>query len=270
MPLIHFNTVDDPRLQPYRDLKASNLSRHGTLFIAEGTKLVDRLLHSDYETASVLLSAKRETEWAPRIPEPIPVYIVPHEAGQALVGFNFHVGVVACGVRKPSPKIDEVVPRDHDHLTLVVCPNCDNPENLGAIVRISQGFGVDAIVLGKGCSDPFSRRVLRVSMGAALRMPIIESHNLAVDLARLKREWGVEFTATVLDATATPLHQARRPPRFGLLFGNEHAGLRDEWIALCQQRVTIPMSGDTDSLNVAIAAGIFLHHFTRGPGLESR
>jgi tRNA G18 (ribose-2'-O)-methylase SpoU len=264
MPRIVIDTLADPRIQPYRDLKASNLTRHGTLFIAEGTKLVARLLDSRYETASVLLSEKREAEWLPRIPSHIPVYIIPQDLGSQLVGFSFHVGVVACGVRKPSPTIDDVLPRNAERLSLVVCPNCDNPENLGAIIRISCGFGVDALLLGgQGCSDPFSRRVLRVSMGTAFRMTIIEPRDLAADLERLHREWQFEFAATVLDPTATPLHQARRSPRFGLLFGNEHAGLGPEWLTHCQQRLTIPMHGGTDSLNVAVAAGIFLHEFTR-------
>lgn len=266
MPRIFIDSLDDPRVQPYRDLKASNLMRHGTLFIAEGTKLVARLLDSRYETASVLLSEKREAEWLPRIPPHIPVYIIPQDLGAQLVGFNFHVGVVACGKRVPSPTIDEVLPRDAERLTLVVCPNCDNPENLGAIIRISCGFGVEAILLGKGCCDPFSRRVLRVSMGTAFRMTVIESRDLAKDLDRLRDEWQFEFAATLLDPTATPLHRAQRSPRFGLLFGNEHAGLGPEWVAHCQQRLTIPMQGETDSLNVAVAAGIFLHHFTRGDG----
>lgn len=255
--------LDDPRLRPYRNLKASNLMRHGELFIAEGTKVVDRLLTSDYETASVLLSEKREAEWLPKIPNSIPVYIVPEAVGAQLVGFNFHVGVVACGKRRASPWLDDVVPLSGKRSTIVVCPNCDNPENLGAIIRISRGFGVDLILLGPGCCDPFSRRVLRVSMGTAFRQAIIETRDLLSDLNRLRTEWNFRFAATVLDNTATPLSQARRSDRFGMLLGNEAAGLTPEWIAACDSRVTIPMSAETDSLNVAVAAGIFLHHFTR-------
>jgi tRNA G18 (ribose-2'-O)-methylase SpoU len=125
---------------------------------------------------------------------------------------------------------------------------------------------VTAVVLGPGCCDPFSRRVLRVSMGAALRVPIVETRDLAGDLARLRTEWGFELAATVLDSAAEPLHTAARTNRLAVLFGNEHAGLSPEWIALCDRRVTIPMAGDADSLNVAVAAGIVLHHFTRASG----
>lgn len=253
----------DPRVQPYRNLKASNLMRHGEYFIAEGTRVVDRLLQSDFETASVLLSEKREAEWLPRVAEEIPAYIVPEDVGAQLVGFNFHVGVVACGKRRPSPRLEDVLSTSAERLTIVVCPNCDNPENLGAIIRISRGFGVDLVLLGSSCCDPFSRRVLRVSMGTAFRQPVIESPDLHSDLARLKTDWGFEFAATVLAANAQPLSKSSRSNRFGLLFGNEAQGLSRDWIAACDRSITIPMSADADSLNVAVAAGIFLHHFTR-------
>lgn len=260
---IPIDDLDDPRIQPYRNLKASNLMRHGEFFIAEGTKVVDRLLRSDYETASVLLSEKREAEWLQKIPDAVPVYVVPQRLGAQLVGFNFHVGVVACGRRRPSPSLESVLSRDASRLTVVVCPNCDNPENLGAIVRISRGFGVDLVLLGSGCCDPFSRRVLRVSMGTAFRQAIIESRDLVSDLRRLKAERDFELLATVLDRNATPLSLAKRPTRLGILLGNEAEGLRPEWIAECDHAVTIPMSAEADSLNVAVAAGIFLYHFTR-------
>jgi tRNA G18 (ribose-2'-O)-methylase SpoU len=238
--------------------------RRGEYFIAEGSKVVDRLLKSDFETVSVLLSEKRVAEWLPKIPDEIPVYVVRQELGAQLVGFNFHVGVVACGNRRQSPRLIDVLPADAARLTIVVCPNCDNPENLGAILRISRGFGVDAVLLGVGCCDPYSRRVLRVSMGTAFRQTIVESSDLEGDLKRLKRDWGVHLIATVLDRTAPPLKSATRPERLGLVFGNESAGLDPRWISLCDERVTIPMSSTADSLNVAVAAGIFLHHFVEG------
>ena len=151
---------------------------------------------------------------------------------------------------------------DASRLTVVICPNCDNPENLGAIIRIGAAFGIDALILGRGCCDPFSRRVLRVSMGAALRLPILESPDLERDVRRLRDEWQVELIATVLDDTAEPLAHATKPLRLGLLFGNEADGLDERWLELCDRRLTIPMQEGTDSLNVAIAAGIFLHYFS--------
>jgi tRNA G18 (ribose-2'-O)-methylase SpoU len=107
---------------------------------------------------------------------------------------------------------------------------------------------------------PFSRRVLRVSMGTAFSLWIYESQSLATDLQRLVNEFAIEPVATVLDETATPLAGFRFPRRAAILFGGEGHGLDPALIALCKHRVTIPMRRGTDSLNVAVAAGIVLHH----------
>ena len=274
MSRMAIDSLDDPRVAAYHDLKAQRLVRDGNLFIAEGTKIVERLLASDYRTQSVLIAERREAEWAAKVPADVPLYVIPQELGEQLTGFNFHVGVLACGRRKPSRSLDEALQEkrvfptlapasaEQARLTVVVCPNCDNPENLGAIIRIGAAFGIDALLLGRGCCDPFSRRVLRVSMGAALRLSILESPDLERDLRRLRDEWQVKLFATVLDDAAEPLVQVAKPLRLALLFGNEADGLDARWQTLCDHRLTIPMQPGTDSLNVAIAAGIFLHHFS--------
>jgi tRNA G18 (ribose-2'-O)-methylase SpoU len=182
---------------------------------------------------------------------------------EGVLGYKFHSGVVACGRRKPRATIDQVVPRDRPRLTLVACPDISNVENIGSIIRLCAGFGVDALILGERSHDPFWRQSVRVSMGTIFSLPIVHTDDLRRDLRRLREEWGVELAATVLDETAEPLNRATRPARFGLLFGNEAQGLDATHVATCDRRVTIPMKLGTDSLNVAIAAGIFLYHFTR-------
>ena len=74
----------------------------------------------------------------------------------------------------------------------------------------------------------------------------------------------------MLDDTAEPLETFRRPPRVAILFGSESVGLADRWLRLCDRRLTIPMHPGTDSLNLAVAAGIFVHHLTRPPARTVR
>ncbi len=138
-----------------------------------------------------------------------------------------------------------------------------DPENLGAILRLSGAFGVDAVLLGPDCPNPFSRRVLRVSMGAGFALPIVEADDLEAELAALAEQWGCERWATVLDPAAEPLAQLTRPARLALLLGSEGHGLTERWIAQTDRRVTIPMRSGADSLNVAVAAGIFLYQLVR-------
>lgn len=99
-------------------------------------------------------------------------------------------------------------------------------------------------------------------MGAALHLPIVESRDLAADLDVLRR---ADFTlvATVIDPTAEPLATFQRPEKLALLLGSEGHGLGPDWLSMCDRRVTIPMQLGIDSLNVAIAAAVFLYHLQR-------
>ncbi|OPZ69420.1 MAG: tRNA (guanosine(18)-2'-O)-methyltransferase [bacterium ADurb.Bin478] len=100
-------------------------------------------------------------------------------------------------------------------------------------------------------------------MGAVFALPMAQSLDLAKDLQRLRTDHGVSLVATVLhDATAS-LPAYTPPHRCGLLFGTESQGLGSEWLSLCDERITLPMAQRTDSLNVAVAAGIFLYHCSR-------
>jgi tRNA G18 (ribose-2'-O)-methylase SpoU len=220
-----------------------------------------RLLASDFEVESVLAAESYVPQVRPlltRRPETT-LLVVPDAVVPNIAGFNFHRGLLACGVRRPNPPLVEICPPLGEPALLVVCTDVQGPENLGQIIRTGCALGVDGIVSGPKAGDPFSRRVLRVSMGGAFSLPIYESVDLAADLRRLQTELAVQLTATVLDADATPLDRFTSPPRTAVLFGSEGHGLQSELIALCDHRITIPMSRGTDSLNVAVAAGIILN-----------
>ena len=146
---------------------------------------------------------------------------------------------------------------------LLICSNVVDQQNLGAILRSCGAFGVDGVILCKGTADPFSRRVLRVSMGAALDMPIWKSENLPACLQRLRAEHGFKFFASVVDARATIFSEISPSRRTGLVFGNEGFGLEADVLEACDESVTIPIQANIDSLNVSAAAGILLYAFSR-------
>jgi tRNA G18 (ribose-2'-O)-methylase SpoU len=265
MPLVTVESLDDPRLAPYRAIKERELAKGGGRFIAEGEHVVRRLLESGYETESVLLAARRVDEIVPIVPPQVPVYAVPDEMVERVIGFKFHSGVIACGLRGERRTIDDLVlgSPGAPGLMLVICPEIANAENMGAMIRVCAAFGADALLLGERSCDPFWRQSIRVSMGTVFKLPLVQSDDLLRDVKRLKQEWGVELVSTVLDESAEPLSRATRAAKLGLLFGNEAQGLEQRYVDACDRRVTIPMKLGTDSLNVAVSAGIMLYHFTR-------
>ena len=95
----------------------------------------------------------------------MPVYVAEDALIRQVLGFKFHTGVIAVGRRLPGPMLAEIFEGRSGPMTLVVCPEISNSDNMGSLVRVSAAFGADAMVLGEKCHDPFWRQSIRVSMG---------------------------------------------------------------------------------------------------------
>lgn len=263
MALVAIDDLDDPRIAVYRALKLSNQTRGLDQFVVEGERLVARLLGSRFPVVSVLATDRHLARLSTEVPADVPIYVLPHGRIDQLVGFRFHRGVLACGRRRAWPPLREIAAVGTRALTLVICPKLSNPENLGTIARIADVFGVDAILAGPECPDSFSRRVLRVSMGSVLRIPVVVASSPAAALDQLTGELAVELFAAVPDRAALPFDQVPRPRRLGLVLGEEDQGIDPFWLDRCHRLVTIPMREGAGSLNVAVAAGILLQELTR-------
>ena len=264
MGLVLIDDLDDPRLDAFRDVRSRNWTYVSKRFIAEGPLLTERLLASDYETESVLLDQKYADEYLPMIPESVEVLLLEHSQIEQILGFNFHRGVLACGVRPkqlelrsafgPAPSLNE---------TLVAAIGVQDPENLGSILRCCAGFGISRVVIGPGTADPLARRVLRVSMGTALRLQLLHTKNIVSDLAWLRESFGVTNYATSLRDDSLALEKVRRSGPVLILVGNERYGLPEEVQRAADHCVRIDMELGTDSLNVSMASGIVMHYFCR-------
>jgi tRNA G18 (ribose-2'-O)-methylase SpoU len=276
MPRIPVDDAADPRLAVYQNLNQQNPTRWAGHFIAEGDKIAERLIASRYPVQSLLLIPEYVERFEAMVPPDTPIYIGGRQLLEATIGFNFHRGALACGRRLPPLSLAEALSPAAAEApfgaglptppkTIVVCPDLKDPTNLGSILRTSAALGVSAIVLGPHCADYLSRRVVRVSMAAALALPIVVAVDVGAALVRLRHEFGFELAAAVVDPDAEPLAKAGRRAKMALVLGGEAHGLQPEMIAACDSRVTIPMRPGIDSLNVAVAAAVFLFHFCQQP-----
>ena len=259
MGAIRIESLDDPRLDVFRNLKQTNRTRYDSLFVVEGATVAERLFRSDYVVHSVLLTESRLAEFHESVPSSTPIYVVEKALASQLVGFKFHLGLLASAERKTPRPLADVLPPVGPSLVLVGDQIIDQ-QNVGMLIRIGSAFGAGAVVFGAGSADPFSRRVMRVSMGNGLFMPVLRSVDTCTLLAELESS-GYVSHATVLDVDATELNEYEFPERSALVFGNESHGLSEDVISRCGQRLTISMLNGTDSVNIAIAAGIFSHAY---------
>ncbi len=251
LPPIEIADPDDPRVAGYRALKERAVIEGGR-FVAESERVVRRLIESGLGVESVLLTAPRLATLADALSGPFPVYLAPQEVLDGVAGFHVHRGCLALGVRPPAR------PLPQDARTIVALEDLTDVDNLGAIARHAAAFGADALLLSPRCADPFYRKAIRVSLGAVFVLPIVRATSWPDELDRLRGE-GIQVVGAVLDPDATPLDRFARPPRVAVVLGAEGPGLTAAARAACDLRVTIPMSPQADSLNVATAAAIFLY-----------
>ncbi|MGH7533739.1 MAG: TrmH family RNA methyltransferase [Gemmatimonadales bacterium] len=144
---------------------------------------------------------------------------------------------------------------------VVVLDGVQDPGNVGTIARTGLALGAAGLVALPGTADLLNPKALRGSMGALFRLPAL--HMSDAEFLEWARAAGVELWATAIDGEDI----RRTPPRaapVALILGNEGAGIRAELVSVSARRVAVPIVAGTESLNVAVAAGILLHEVTRG------
>jgi len=266
MPQVHkIDSLELPELAPYRTLRRPLEHREQGIFVAEGEKVVRRLLESDFTVVSLLLPEKWFVEYEQMIrsrPEKIAVYLAEKAALQELIGFTMFQGVLAVG-RVPAALTTETVLEESARPYLFAAvEGLSNAENVGALVRNCAAFGVQALLVSRSSSSPFLRRAVRNSMGAIFRLPVVEGVDLAETLRQLRKH-GVRCIAAHPRPVTHRVWQADFSSDCCVVFGSEGYGISDEVLAGCDFSVAIPMQTGVDSLNVGNAAAVFLYEASR-------
>jgi TrmH family RNA methyltransferase len=146
--------------------------------------------------------------------------------------------------------------------------NIQDPSNMGTILRTAEALGLDGAILTGECCDVYSPKVLRGSMGAVFRLPVLVENDTSALLERLHRENFVLFASVPRDNAVKitdPAVRAQVADKRGavVFVGNEGNGMTESTIAACDQTVTIPMEGRAESLNAAVAASILMWELVR-------
>lgn len=275
MHVVDVSDPADPRLDDLRDLNNSDrrpdLPGGRGLVIAEGNYVVGRMLLSRFRphvllgTDSRLQQLRREATaegWDADERAGDAVYLrTTKDVLSEVIGFRSSRDILAAADRPEPLAVDEVVDGAR---TLVVLEGVNDPENLGAIFRNCAALGVDGVLFGAATGDPLYRRVVRVSMGHVLRLPFAHLPGTPTTWQRSLdhlRERGFR-TVALTPAAETPLSRAVDAEKLAFVLGAEGPGLTEHAMRACDVRAAIPMTDGTDSLNVATAAAVALHHLT--------
>jgi tRNA G18 (ribose-2'-O)-methylase SpoU len=258
-------SLDLPELQPYRTMRRQMEHRKQGLFVAEGEKVVRRLLDSHFPVVSVLLPEKWYRELEPVLearPETIHVFVAEKSLLETLTGFSMYQGLLALGRIPPGPSLDQILDQTPPPLLLAAVEGLSSAENLGAVVRNCAGLGVQALVVGETCTSPYLRRAVRSSMGAIFELPVIETASLVETLKQV-RQRGVRCVAAHPHTNGHTLAQANLRASCCIVLGSEGNGLSPAVLEVCDEAAAIPMPPTVDSLNVGSAAAIFFYEAKR-------
>ena len=262
MTPIFISDPRDPRIAAFRDIRERDLTGRQGLFVAEGAVVLRVLASaaSRCRARSVLLAENRVEALADvlaALAEDVPIHVASQAVLDGVAGFALHRGILALGERPDALPLDAVLAGLRpDDVFLAAC-GIGNHDNMGGLFRNAAAFGARAVLLDDRCCDPFYRKAIRVSVGAALRQPFVEGLNETAMVERLL-DAGVEVLALTPSASER-LADVRTKGPTAVLLGAEGPGLSPSLIARCRP-VGIPMAGGFDSLNVAATGAVALHH----------
>lgn len=240
----------NPLLQQVKKLLSSRAERRKTgLFAADGTKLLEEAVKYWPGLETVILSEGVSAQ----VPEGVRVARVPEDVMASISPMEAPQGALFLG---RMPEQDEFVPEKG----MLILDGIQDPGNVGTILRTADAMDVPVVLL-EGCADPWSWKVVRASMGAVFRAPVVQASWEEVRTACC--EAGIPIGVTALSDRAVDIRRANLS-EMALVVGSEGRGVRKEILESADRELIIPMNPHCESLNAAIAAAIVMWEIRAG------
>ncbi len=259
------DSFDHPSLIPYRTMKMQRDHYSQGIFVAEGEKIVRRLIETDFKIFSVLLPGK----WLPefrRLLEPrkdvVEIFVAEKDVLEQLTGFSMYQGVLAAAKIPESQTIESIVATSRKPRLFVATDGINNSENMGTIVRNCAAFGAQALLISETSSSPYMRRAVRTSMGTIFKLPVVECKCLASTL-RLLNKCGIKSVAAHPHSEKKYIVDVDLTEDVCIVFGSEGLGISSEVLEACSESAEVEMAANIDSLNVGSASAVFLYEVWR-------
>jgi len=251
-------STSNPQVKRLLQLQKKSKARNEEgVFVVEGPRMFVEVpkerVENVYVSETFYNKKKHELNW-----EEFPLEILSENVFKHVSDTQTPQGVL-CIVKQKKHNLDALLDIEHPHF--MVLDNLQDPGNLGTIVRTAEGAGVDAVFMSKDCVDIYNPKTIRSTMGSIYRMPTIYIED-TVKLLELFKEKGIKSYAAHLDGKKSYDKEDYRKGT-AILIGNEGNGLRDEVSNKADVWVRIPMEGQVESLNAAIAASVLMFEVAR-------
>ena len=204
--------------------------------------------HSDYSTS---IRASEMITWMNH-------EVVTEEQMKKLTDTVTPQGIL-CVVRQPSYTMEDII-NHPGHRLIMILEDIQDPGNLGTIFRTAEGAGASGIIMTKGCADLFNPKVVRSTMGSIYRVPFFVTDDIEQTISLVKKAQIEVFAAHL---KGEHFYDEIEYKDAAFLIGNEGRGLKDSTASLADTYIKIPMSGELESLNASMAAGILMYEHNR-------
>lgn len=271
---LEITSATNPRIKAIKKLEQKRERDREGLFVIEGFHLVEEAIkhHAEIETilystsADVALLAKIETDLIKNQGHQqnldsrnagIDFILITDSILKTLANTPAPQGIIAI-LKQPKMAIEMLLDDNKRPLAhLLLLDNVQDPGNVGTMIRTAEAAGFKGVILGNGSADLFNDKTIRATQGALFQLPIIKA-NLEALLPAL-HDAGYESWVTTLEE-ATFYTALPKPQKCALIMGNEGQGVDPKLQKLASTKVKIPMLGQSESLNVGVAAGILIYH----------
>lgn len=259
------SSKENPLIKQYiklRDLKKAR-SEQG-LFVLEGSRIVADAVKENVTIEAAFVTEEAINKYsdtasllADRIGDRL--YTVTPDIAARLSDTKGSQGVFAIAKRLDKTLDSAKINNGGKFLIL----NCvQDPGNVGTILRVADAVGIDGVFLCGNSCDIYNPKIVRSTMGSLFRLAVCDELSYFETISVLK-ENSIKTYASVIDTDAESVRGFNFPKNCAVVIGNEGNGLTREEALMCDDRITIKMSGNINSLNAAMAAGIILWEMTK-------
>ena len=252
-------STSNPTIKQIRRLRDKKERLHTGLFFIEGLRIVIEALQQGAEVESLVVAPDLLTSefgWQ-KVEEENRRGIQVIQVGQAVftsLASKENPQGIAAVVRQQWQEVGSL--RLERQELWVALDSVADPGNLGTILRTNDAVGGKGVILLDNSTDPYDLTTIRASMGAIFSQVLVKT--TFEQFLQWKQDHNYPLVGTS-DGASTDYCQANYPLPMILLMGSERTGLSDEHMRECDQMVSIPMVGRSDSLNLAVAAGVMLY-----------
>ncbi|CAI3206167.1 RNA methyltransferase [Clostridium neonatale] len=256
--MIFIESKENNLLKETKKLKERKHRNRNNKYIIEGFRLIEEAFKADLPIEYLIITKEENEKMTTYIEkylkDDIKIYLMSDSLFKELISTEQPQGILAVA------NMQNNYLKENGSFYLL-CDKVQDPGNLGTIIRTAHAAGVDGIILTKGTVDIYNEKTIRSTMGSLFYIPVVyDDENLSL-VKKLKEE-SFKILVTSLE-TDKDFYEEDLKGRILLTVGNEGNGVSDEIHEIADTKVKIPMPGNAESLNVAIATSVIIYEKIR-------